>query len=422
MGRLASQYSGDLAQRANEVAENTSLQENYQQAQNIFQQGLAQWNYVAEGDAGQGIDELKQWGIEAGSELVVSKLSGMYAGSALQKSVGGLYDAGVGYVKSAYKSALDAGQEVVDKGTSFVSNAITDGKNTAQTLLERGTSTVKSALDDGTALISSGQQTLQDFVNTGQKTLQDTVSGAQQTVQDAVSGGADLTNPVSAEDTEADFTNPTFYGGGQSVGDTQQMFNNPLFEEATASPDMTLGAESTTTAYRSSAPYLEEETNATPEVAPEPEVAPTESTSNLTTVESSNQTVENENTNAETTFNTESNTYNAELTDYNDKDYTDMENVEGGENPDTITTEADSAGGDILENLGEDALVDTATSGLGVGEVLMAGQLLYSGVKGLWDAFDPPKPPPPPTPPSAPVYQQVQALPSYIQASAQSGV
>jgi vacuolar-type H+-ATPase subunit H len=477
MGGLASQYEGDLAQRANEITENTSLQENYNQvqdqfknAQSAFQQGLASWNYIAEGDKNQGIDELKMWGIEVGSEFVASKVGGLYAGSALQKSIGGLYDAGTGYVKSAFQSALQTGKDTlqgaVEKGSELVNNAITEGTNTAQSLLEQGTSTVRSAINDGTSALSSAQQTAQDFVRSGQQTVQDAVGGAQQTVQDAVSGaqqtvqdavsGAQQTvqdavggasdfanpafgmaNPVSEEDTEADFTNPTFYGGGQSVGNTQQMFNNPLFDEASASPDMSLGTETATTAYRSTAPYLAEQApaeapavgtddmmnsllaqNARPtEEAPTEQTAetpaPAESTSNLTTVEDANQTVENTNENAQNTFNTEENTYNTEETTYKSE-------LNTYENPD-----ADPDVADPLEDLGEDALEDTATSGFGVGEALMAGQLLYTGVKALYDYFDPPKPPPPPTAPtvpSAPIYQQVQALPSYIQASAQSGV
>ena len=78
-----------------------------------------------------------------------------------------------------------------------------------------------------------------------------------------------------------------------------------------------------------------------------------------------------------------------------------------------------SAGADIGEEIGADAIEDTATAGTGIGEVLLVGQLLEAGGKALYDWIDPKKPP---APPQMPTLTQVIQLPSYIQASAQSGV
>ena len=118
-------------------------------------------------------------------------------------------------------------------------------------------------------------------------------------------------------------------------------------------------------------------------------------------------------------------TFNQEMSDYADKNYSGMEDLENQSKEEA----GDEVGEDIGEDAGEDAGEDVgetaleatelATADTGFGEILMAGQAIYSLGKDIFDAFDPPKPPPPP---KMPTLISVPQLPTFIQASAQSGL
>lgn len=115
---------------------------------------------------------------------------------------------------------------------------------------------------------------------------------------------------------------------------------------------------------------------------------------------------------------TAENTFSAEMTDYKAGDYAGASELEG----EAVPAEAEAGGEDLAKDIGEDAIADTALDGTGVGEVLMAGQIIYGLGKSLFDLFDPPKKPPPPPPPTAPSLVAIPNLPTFIQSSAQSGV
>jgi len=124
-----------------------------------------------------------------------------------------------------------------------------------------------------------------------------------------------------------------------------------------------------------------------------------------------------------------SDTFNQEMTDYQNKDYSDMDNLENQSKEEA----EDGLEGDAEDDLEDDAeeeatssatetalgTTELATADVGFGEVLMAGQALYSLGKDIYDWVHPPKPPPPP---KMPTLISVPQLPTFIQASAQSGL
>lgn len=120
-----------------------------------------------------------------------------------------------------------------------------------------------------------------------------------------------------------------------------------------------------------------------------------------------------------------SDTFNQEMSDYADKNYSGMEDLENQSKEEA----GDEVGEDIGEDAGEEAgetagetaleATELATADTGFGEILMAGQAIYSLGKDIFDFFDPPKPPPPP---KMPTLISVPELPTFIQASAQSGL
>jgi hypothetical protein len=401
LGGLSSQYESDLSLRNSEMTSNAEQLTSYADA-------FASYSGIASADARAGIDELKAWGTQAGGEIALGVANKLYQGSALQKSAGALWDTGATYVKQKASSAFQSLQDIGDEALQGVQ-------------------------DFGTVLTKGAQGIAQDFANTSMTNapMRTSFNTRGEPVDES---GTELTqvpmesnaiNPPIAE-TNIDNPEPNIISqpdgeeaGHAFDGNPPDEMYNPAYEgelDANLSADMSqfsgIGGASgrvwssnaeveadpegdIQTGGRLIAPAEQNPANPSPA-----EPTPSEPVGDVANIEG----VATENTSIEGANASAVGKYEGEMTNYSSE---------------VGTGVADEAGADVAEEIGADAVEDTATAGTGIGEVLLVGQLLEAGGKALYDWIDPHKPPPPP---QMPTLTQVIQLPSYIQASAQSGV
>ena len=338
-GGLASSYQSDLARRAADINVDQQALGNFNQLENQYTNAMGNWENTVEAIKNQGIDEVKSWGIESGSEIGVDLLAHAYAGSAVQ-------------------------------------SAVNAGISSAKATIGEGISTAKGALSDA---VSSLKSKVSDLADTATETASDAVQSGISMLQQKVLGIAP--KPAAAEEIELSELAPT--------------------QTTAIASEVDMGARGALSSEEVGAltyPSL----NTPSEVIG--------NTSEITSAGATQQADIASNTAAE-------NTFSAEMTDYKAGDYAGAAELEGEAAP-----AVEEGGEDVAKDIGEDAVEDTALDGTGVGEVLMAGQIIYGLGKSLFDLFDPPKKPPPPPPPTAPSLIAIPNLPTFIQASAQSGV
>lgn len=339
-GGLASSYQSDLARRAADINVDQQALGNFNQLENQYTNAMGNWENSVEAIKNQGINEVKSWGIESGSEIGVDLLAHAYVGSAVQAAV----NAGISSAKATIGESI---------------------------------STAKGALSDA---VSSLQGKVSGLVDTATETASDAVQSGISMLQQKVLGIAP--KPAAAEEIELSELAPTQTTAITSEADIGAR-----------------GALSSEEVGALTYPSL----NTPSEVVG--------NTSEITSVGATQQADIASNTAAE-------NTFSAEMTDYKAGDYAGAAELEGEAAP----AEAEAGGEDVAKDIGEDAVEDTALDATGVGEILMAGQIVYGLGKSLFDLFDPPKKPPPPPPPTAPSLIAIPNLPTFIQSSAQSGV
>lgn len=394
---LASQYQSDLSLRNSEMSSNAEQLTAYADA-------FASYSGIASADAKAGIDEIRAWGAQSGGEIALGIANKLYQGSALQKSAGALWDTGATYVKqkasSAFQSIQEGGDDLLEGAQAF-GNVLSQG---AQGIAKDFLSTSFTNAPMRTSFNTRGEPVDE--------------SGTELSTEIGVAPR--VANPNIAE-TNIDEPNiiaqPDGAEAGQAFADSSpdEMYN-PAYEGQLAGFDDNLDADMSQLGSGNigGASGRVWSSNEAVEADPEGDIqsggrfAPSQSTTttaeapvgDVASIEEAgtqNIGIEGENTSAV-------GKYEGEL----------AQSSEAGAEDVGV-----SAGADIGEEIGADAIEDTATAGTGLGEVLLVGQLLEAGGKALYDWIDPKKPP---APPQMPTLTQVIQLPSYIQASAQSGV
>ena len=396
LGGLASQYQADLSLRNSEMTSNAEQETNYANAFSAF-------SSISAEDAKAGIDELKAWGAQSGGEIALGIANKLYQGSALQKSAGALWDTGAAYVKqkatSAFQSIQEGGDDLIEGAQAF-GNVLSQG---AQGIAKDFASTSFTNAPMKTSFNTRGEPVDE--------------SGTELSTEIGVAPR--VANPNIAE-TNIDEPNmiaqPDGAEAGQAFADSSpdEMYN-PAYEGQLAGFDDNLDADMSQLGNGNigGASGRVWSSNAAVEADPEGDIqsggrlfpesgsvgveAPVGDVASVEQAGAENVSIEGENTAAV-------GKYEGELAQSGEAAAEDV---------------GVSAGADIGEEIGADAVEDTATAGTGIGEVLLVGQLLEAGGKALYDWIDPKKPP---APPQMPTLTQVIQLPSYIQASAQSGV
>jgi len=396
LGGLASQYQADLQLRNSEMTSNAEQETSYADAFSAF-------SSISAEDAKAGIDELKAWGAQSGGEIALGIANKLYQGSGLQKSANALWDTGASYVKqkasSAFQSLQEGGDEAL-QGIQDFGNVLSQG---AQGIAKDFASTSFTNAPMRTSFNTRGEQPDESGVE----------------LSEEIGAAPRAANPNIAE-TNIDEPNmiaqPDGAEAGQAFADSSpdEMYN-PAYEGQLAGFDDNLDADMSQLGNGNigGASGRVWSSNEAVEADPEGDIQsggrflPSQSTStaeapvgDVASVEEAgteNLGIEGENTAAV-------GKYEGELEETGEAAAEDV---------------GVSAGADIGEEIGADAIEDTATAGTGIGEVLLVGQLLEAGGKALYDWIDPKKPP---APPQMPTLTQVIQLPSYIQASAQSGV
>lgn len=396
LGGLASQYQSDLALRNSEMESNAEQETNYANAFSAF-------SSISAEDAKAGIDELKAWGAQSGGEIALGIANKLYQGSALQKSAGALWDTGAAYVKqkatSAFQSIQEGGDDLIEGAQAF-GNVLSQG---AQGIAKDFLSTSFTNAPMRTSFNTRGEQPEEGGVE----------------LSEEIGAAPRAANPNIAE-TNIDEPNmiaePDGAEAGQAFADSSpdEMYN-PAYEGQLAGFDDNLDADMSQLGSGNigGASGRVWSSNADVEADPEGDIQsggrlfpesggvgvepPVGDVASVEEAGTENVGIEAENTSAV-------GKYEGELEG----------SAEAGAEDVGV-----SAGADIGEEIGADAIEDTATAGTGIGEVLLVGQLLEAGGKALYDWIDPKKPP---APPQMPTLTQVIQLPSYIQASAQSGV
>jgi len=396
LGGLASQYQADLQLRNSEMTSNAEQETSYADAFSAF-------SSISAEDAKAGIDELKAWGAQSGGEIALGIANKLYQGSGLQKSANALWDTGASYVKqkasSAFQSLQEGGDEAL-QGIQDFGNVLSQG---AQGIAKDFASTSFTNAPMRTSFNTRGEQPDESGVE----------------LSEEIGAAPRAANPNIAE-TNIDEPNmiaqPDGAEAGQAFADSSpdEMYN-PAYEGQLAGFDDNLDADMSQLGNGNigGASGRVWSSNEAVEADPEGDIQsggrflPSQSTStaeapvgDVASVEEAgteNLGIEGENTAAV-------GKYEGELAETGEAAAEDV---------------GVSAGADIGEEIGADAIEDTATAGTGIGEVLLVGQLLEAGGKALYDWIDPKKPP---APPQMPTLTQVIQLPSYIQASAQSGV
>ena len=418
LGGLANDYQTDITTRFGDMNIDNQLQNQYSNA-------MGQWDNGVEALKNQGLDELKEWGIEAGSEIGSDMLLHAYAGSALQ---GAVNDA-MASAKSSIQGGLESAFNAVKSGASDIAESVGGVVNEFGTAITSGASDLATQfmMTPMTAPPASTDIEMTDLAPTPapaptEPATAETTTTTADTTADATTATADTT----AETSGTEIMNPAFSNDATETSQLQR-YNPPEDVEGTETADIAPSADvaPTTANVAPSAEVAPQTAEIAPSSAPAPAPAPATPASSETNVESASSTAQQD-----TLQNTDTaNTYESAMTDYNAGDYSGASNLEadmdapeaGGSNVNADGTDYDvgavEEGG--LEDLAGDAIADVATSGFGLGEVMMVGQIAFGLGKALYDMFDPPKPPPPPT---MPTMIQVPQLPTYIQASVQSGV
>ena len=383
LGGLASQYQSDLQLRNSEMTSNAEQETSYADA-------LSAFNSISSEDASKGIDELKAWGGEAGTEIALGIANKLYQGSALQKSAGALWDTGATYVKQKASSAFQSIQDIGDEALQGVQ-------------------------DFGTVLTQGAQGIARDFANTSftNAPMRTSFNTRGEPVDESGTelsteiGVAPRVSQPSIAETNIDEPNmiaqPDGAVEGQAfAGNPPDEMYNPAYE---GELDADLSADMSQFSGIGGASGRVWSSNADVEADPEGDIqsggrlfpqaeAPVGDVASVEQAGTENVGIEGENASAV-------GKYEGEL----------AQSSEAGAEDVGLSA--------VGEEIGADAVEDTATAETGIGEVLLVGQLLEAGGKALYDWIDPHKPPPPP---QMPTLTQVIQLPSYIQASAQSGV
>jgi len=398
LGGLASQYQSDLQLRNSEMTSNAEQETNYANAFSAF-------SSISAEDARAGIDELKAWGAQSGGEIALGIANKLYQGSALQKSAGALWDTGATYVKqkasSAFQSLQEGGDEAL-QGIQDFGNVLSQGaqgiaKDFASTSftnapMRTSFNTRGEPVDEsGTELTQVPMESNAINAPTAETNIDNPEPNIISQPDGAEAGHAfegnppdEMYNPAYEGELDATLTTP-FSGIGGASG---RVWSSNAEVEANPEGDIQTGG-------RLIAPAEQNPANPSPA-----EATPSEPIGDVASIEQAGtQNVGIEGANASAVGK-----YEGEMTNYSSE---------------VGTGVADEAGADVAEEIGADAAEDAATSGTGIGEVLLVGQLLEAGGKALYDWIDPKKPP---APPQMPTLTQVIQLPSYIQASAQSGV
>lgn len=372
LGGLASQYQSDLALRNSEMNSNAEQETSYADAFSAF-------SALSSTDASKGIDELKAWGGMAGTEIGLGIANKLYQGSALQKSAGALFDTAASYVKQKASSAFESIQDIGDEAIQGVQDFGTVLSEGAQGIVRDFASTSFTNVPMRTSFNTRGEPVDESgtelSTEIGVAPTPPTTSGivAETNIDEPnmIAQPDEMYNPAYEGELDATLTTP-FSGVGGASG---RVWSSNAEVEADPEGDIQSGGR----------------------LFPQAEAT----VGDVASVEQAgmqNIGIEGENASAVGNYEGELAQYSGEV---------------GAEDVGM------SAGADIGEEIGADAIEDTATAGTGIGEVLLAGQLLEAGGKALFDFIDPSKPP---RPPQMPTLTQVIQLPSYIQASAQSGV
>ena len=207
------------------------------------------------------------------------------------------------FVSTATEQVANLSDTVRNEANNLVSTVTDEAGNVLNTARQEASGVVQTAQSEGSGLLTAAQEQVGGLAESVQTQGRDALLNATRSTPEATAEPPAA--PVTEADKEADFTNPTFYGGGQSVGETQQIFSNPLFD-ATSAPSVNeitdfseivanvnprnlsslvssrinpasgggdnlfqssnmfdLGREAETTAYRMSAPYASAASNVT---------------------------------------------------------------------------------------------------------------------------------------------------------------